>query len=57
MFQGYVTVSEINEIYSQLGGNPSPAPAPVLANPSPDSEPSPPTDDSAQKPAEDEVCV
>ncbi|XP_045558041.1 pleckstrin homology-like domain family B member 2 isoform X7 [Salmo salar] len=51
---GYVTVSEINEIYSQLGGNPSPAPAPVLANPSPDSEPSPPTDDSAQKPAEDE---
>ncbi|XP_014012698.1 pleckstrin homology-like domain family B member 2 isoform X3 [Salmo salar] len=56
MFQGYVTVSEINEIYSQLGGNPSPAPAPVLANPSPDSEPSPPTDDSAQKPAEDELC-
>ncbi|KAM9552987.1 pleckstrin homology-like domain family B member 2 isoform 2-T2 [Salvelinus alpinus] len=54
MFQGYVTVSEINEIYSQLGGNPSPATAPVLANPSPDSEPSPPTDDSAQKPAEDE---
>ncbi|XP_014012701.1 pleckstrin homology-like domain family B member 2 isoform X6 [Salmo salar] len=52
--EGYVTVSEINEIYSQLGGNPSPAPAPVLANPSPDSEPSPPTDDSAQKPAEDE---
>ncbi|XP_031652348.1 pleckstrin homology-like domain family B member 2 isoform X5 [Oncorhynchus kisutch] len=54
MFQGYVTVSEINEMYSQLGGNPSPAPAPVLANPSPDSEPSPPTDDSAPKPAEDE---
>ncbi|XP_038828602.1 pleckstrin homology-like domain family B member 2 [Salvelinus namaycush] len=52
--EGYVTVSEINEIYSQLGGNPSPATAPVLANPSPDSEPSPPTDDSAQKPAEDE---
>nr|XP_046148546.1 pleckstrin homology-like domain family B member 2 isoform X6 [Oncorhynchus gorbuscha] len=48
--EGYVTVSEINEIYSQLGGNPSPAP--VLANPSPDSEPSPPTDDSAPKPAE-----
>ncbi|XP_070302773.1 pleckstrin homology-like domain family B member 2 isoform X5 [Salvelinus sp. IW2-2015] len=52
--EGYVTVSEINEIYSQLGGNPSPTTAPVLANPSPDSEPSPPTDDSAQKPAEDE---
>uniref|UniRef100_A0A8C7IZ49 Pleckstrin homology-like domain family B member 1 n=1 Tax=Oncorhynchus kisutch TaxID=8019 RepID=A0A8C7IZ49_ONCKI len=52
--EGYVTVSEINEMYSQLGGNPSPAPAPVLANPSPDSEPSPPTDDSAPKPAEDE---
>ncbi|XP_031652346.1 pleckstrin homology-like domain family B member 2 isoform X2 [Oncorhynchus kisutch] len=54
--EGYVTVSEINEMYSQLGGNPSPAPAPVLANPSPDSEPSPPTDDSAPKPAEDELC-
>uniref|UniRef100_A0A4W5JFL8 Pleckstrin homology-like domain family B member 1 n=1 Tax=Hucho hucho TaxID=62062 RepID=A0A4W5JFL8_9TELE len=54
--EGYVTVSEINEIYSQLGGNPSPAPALVLANPSPDSEPIPPTDDSAQKPAEDEFC-
>ncbi|XP_052339447.1 pleckstrin homology-like domain family B member 2 isoform X5 [Oncorhynchus keta] len=52
--EGYVTVSEINEIYSQLGGNLSRAPAPVLANPSPDSEPSPPTDDSAPKPAEDE---
>ncbi|XP_052339446.1 pleckstrin homology-like domain family B member 2 isoform X4 [Oncorhynchus keta] len=54
--EGYVTVSEINEIYSQLGGNLSRAPAPVLANPSPDSEPSPPTDDSAPKPAEDELC-
>nr|XP_046148545.1 pleckstrin homology-like domain family B member 2 isoform X5 [Oncorhynchus gorbuscha] len=52
--EGYVTVSEINEIYSQLGGNPSPAP--VLANPSPDSEPSPPTDDSAPKPAEAVLC-
>ncbi|XP_055737504.1 pleckstrin homology-like domain family B member 1 isoform X3 [Salvelinus fontinalis] len=56
MFQGYVTVSEINEMYSQLGGNPSPATTPVLANSSPDSEPNPPTDDSAQKPAEDELC-
>ncbi|XP_055737507.1 pleckstrin homology-like domain family B member 2 isoform X6 [Salvelinus fontinalis] len=52
--EGYVTVSEINEMYSQLGGNPSPATTPVLANSSPDSEPNPPTDDSAQKPAEDE---
>ncbi|KAK6293000.1 hypothetical protein J4Q44_G00365010 [Coregonus suidteri] len=52
--EGYVTVSEINELYSQLGGNPSPAPAPVLAKPSPDSEPSPSRDDSAPKPAEDE---
>ncbi|CAB1340887.1 unnamed protein product, partial [Coregonus sp. 'balchen'] len=54
--EGYVTVSEINELYSQLGGNPSPAPAPVLAKPSPDSEPSPSRDDSAPKPAEDELC-
>ncbi|KAJ8010859.1 hypothetical protein DPEC_G00079510 [Dallia pectoralis] len=52
--EGYVTVSEINDLYSQLGGNPSPAPVSVLANPSPDPEPSPTTDDSVSKPAEDE---
>uniref|UniRef100_A0A6Q2Y8S6 Pleckstrin homology-like domain family B member 1 n=1 Tax=Esox lucius TaxID=8010 RepID=A0A6Q2Y8S6_ESOLU len=52
--EGYVTVSEINELYSQLGGGPSPAPATVLANPSPDPEPSPTPDDSISKPAEDE---
>ncbi|KAM4606352.1 pleckstrin homology-like domain family B member 1 isoform 2-T2 [Polymixia lowei] len=52
--EGYVTVSEINEIYSQLGGDPKPAPAPILANPSPESEPSSSPDDSTPKPAEDE---
>ncbi|XP_078147459.1 pleckstrin homology-like domain family B member 2 isoform X2 [Centroberyx gerrardi] len=52
--EGYVTVSEINELYSQLGGDPKPAPRPVLANPSPAPEPSPSPDDSTPKPAEDE---
>ncbi|KAM3860243.1 pleckstrin homology-like domain family B member 2 [Diretmus argenteus] len=54
--EGYVTVSEINELYSQLGGQPKPAPTPVLANTSPESEPSPSPDDSTPKPAEDELC-
>ncbi|KAL1006642.1 hypothetical protein UPYG_G00074820 [Umbra pygmaea] len=54
MKEGYVTVSDINELYSQLGGNPSPAPAPVLANPSHDPETNPSPDDSISKPAEDE---
>lgn len=53
-FQGYVTVSEINELYSQLGGDPKPAPAPALAN---ESEANPPTDGDTPKPPEDEVCV
>ncbi|XP_071402882.1 pleckstrin homology-like domain family B member 2 [Centroberyx affinis] len=54
--EGYVTVSEINELYSQLGGDPKPAPRPILANPSPAPEPSPSPDDSTPKPAEDELC-
>ncbi|XP_045566763.1 pleckstrin homology-like domain family B member 2 isoform X2 [Salmo salar] len=50
--EGYVTVSEINELYSQQGGNPSPTP--VLANPSPDPEHIPSLDDITQKPEDDE---
>ncbi|XP_056868473.1 pleckstrin homology-like domain family B member 2 isoform X3 [Takifugu flavidus] len=36
--EGYVTVSEINELYSQLGGDPKPVTKPTLANASPESE-------------------
>ncbi|KAM6977688.1 pleckstrin homology-like domain family B member 2 [Aplochiton taeniatus] len=52
--EGYVTISEINELYSQLGGTSNPAPAPALTNlcPVPGSSPSP--EDSNPKPAEDE---
>uniref|UniRef100_A0A8P4K4F8 PH domain-containing protein n=1 Tax=Dicentrarchus labrax TaxID=13489 RepID=A0A8P4K4F8_DICLA len=35
--EGYVTVSEINELYSQLGGDPKPAPRSTLANAFPES--------------------
>lgn len=54
-FQGYVTVSEINELYSQLGGDPKPVPA--LANVSPESNANPSPEDDSPKPLEDEVCV
>lgn len=54
-FQGYVTVSEINELYSQLGGDPKPAP--TLANISPESEANPFRGEDTPKPPEDEVCV
>ncbi|XP_034998602.2 pleckstrin homology-like domain family B member 1 isoform X2 [Hippoglossus stenolepis] len=50
--EGYVTVSEINELYSQLRGEPKPAPA--LANASPDSEAKPSPGDDTPKPLEDE---
>ncbi|XP_053268292.1 pleckstrin homology-like domain family B member 1 isoform X2 [Pleuronectes platessa] len=50
--EGYVTVSEINELYSQLRGDPKPAPA--LANASPDSEAKPSPGDDTPKPLEDE---
>ncbi|KAL7840664.1 hypothetical protein AOLI_G00259870 [Acnodon oligacanthus] len=36
MKEGYVTVSEINELYSQLGVDPTPAPLPASAQPSPE---------------------
>lgn len=50
-FQGYVTVSEINEFYSQLGGDPKPV------NASPESKANPSPEDDTPKPPEDEVCV
>ncbi|XP_054863167.1 pleckstrin homology-like domain family B member 2 isoform X2 [Amphiprion ocellaris] len=50
--EGYVTVSEINELYSQLGQDPKPAPAKA----SPESEVNPSPDDNSPKPAEDELC-
>lgn len=56
-FQGYVTVSEINELYSQLGGDPKPAPHPTPANASPESTVNPSPDDDTPKQPEDEVCV
>ncbi|XP_016134486.1 pleckstrin homology-like domain family B member 2 [Sinocyclocheilus grahami] len=34
--EGYVTVNEINELYSQLGVDPTPAPLPIQAQSSPD---------------------
>ena len=55
--QGYVTLSEINELYSQLGQTPKPASAPSLANASPDSEVNSSPDEDTPKSAEDEVCV
>uniref|UniRef100_A0A8C7YVT0 Pleckstrin homology-like domain, family B, member 2b n=1 Tax=Oryzias sinensis TaxID=183150 RepID=A0A8C7YVT0_9TELE len=39
--EGYVTVSEINELYSQLGQKPKPALAPSLAKTPPESEVNP----------------
>lgn len=50
-FQGYVTVREINELYSQLGGDPKAVPA------SPESGVNPSPDGDIPKPPEDEVCV
>ncbi|XP_029979360.1 pleckstrin homology-like domain family B member 2 [Sphaeramia orbicularis] len=54
--EGYVTVSELNELYSQLGGDPKPALAPALTNASSDSEANPSPDDETLKPTEDELC-
>ncbi|KAI3355156.1 hypothetical protein L3Q82_018024 [Scortum barcoo] len=52
--EGYVTVSEINELYSQLGGDPKPAPVPTLANVPPEPEANPSPDGDTPKPPEDE---
>lgn len=61
--QGYVTVNEINELYSQLGVDPTPAPLPTQAQSSPDapatgSDPSPDPSpaESTVPPGEGEVC-
>ncbi|XP_029003323.1 pleckstrin homology-like domain family B member 2 isoform X2 [Betta splendens] len=52
--EGYVTVSEINELYSQLGGDPKLLP--TLANASPESKAnSSPEDDTPNLPV-DELC-
>ncbi|XP_042254711.1 pleckstrin homology-like domain family B member 2 isoform X1 [Thunnus maccoyii] len=52
--EGYVTVSEISELYSQFGGDPKHAHAPALTNVSTESEANPSPDDDTCKPAEDE---
>ncbi|XP_036935218.1 pleckstrin homology-like domain family B member 1 isoform X2 [Acanthopagrus latus] len=54
--EGYVTVSEINELYSQLRGEPKPTSHPTLANASPESETNPSPDGDKPKPPEDELC-
>lgn len=56
-FQGYVTVSEINELYSQLGGDPKPAPHHTVSNASPEPEVEPSLDGDTPKAPEDEVCA
>ncbi|XP_058481556.1 pleckstrin homology-like domain family B member 2 isoform X3 [Solea solea] len=50
--EGYVTVSEINELYSHRKGDPKSAPA--LTNAAPESEANPSPDDDTTKPQEDE---
>ncbi|XP_056457608.1 pleckstrin homology-like domain family B member 2 isoform X3 [Gadus chalcogrammus] len=52
--EGYVTVSEINDIYSQRGGDSNPAAAPTYTNTSPESQLSSSPDDGAPKSSEDE---
>lgn len=54
--QGYVTVSEINELYSQLGQDPNPASAPALVKMTPESEVNLSPEEDSTKPMEDEVC-
>ncbi|KAL6462719.1 hypothetical protein MHYP_G00291410 [Metynnis hypsauchen] len=63
MKEGYVTVSEINELYSQLGVDPTPAPLPASAQPSPEvptsgpeplPSPGPSPEDRSPPPGQDE---
>ncbi|TKS87907.1 Pleckstrin -like proteiny-like domain family B member 2 [Collichthys lucidus] len=54
--EGYVTVSEINELYSQLGGDPKPAPHHTVSNASPEPEAEPSLDGDTPKAPEDELC-
>ncbi|XP_023805702.1 pleckstrin homology-like domain family B member 2 isoform X3 [Oryzias latipes] len=52
--EGYVTVSEINELYSQLGQKPKPALAPSLAKTPPESEVNPSPEEAPPELKEDE---
>ncbi|XP_043960763.1 pleckstrin homology-like domain family B member 2 isoform X3 [Gambusia affinis] len=52
--EGYVTVSEINELYSQLGQDPNPASAPSLVKTTPESEVNFSLEEDSTKPTEDE---
>lgn len=56
--QGYVTVSEINELYAKLGVETSHAPFNLNAPERPDSgsDPSPSPEDGSAPSGEDEVC-
>ncbi|KAM9713288.1 pleckstrin homology-like domain family B member 1 isoform 2-T2 [Menidia menidia] len=54
--EGYVTVSEINELYSQLGQNPKPASAPPLGKASPKAGVNLSPEDDTSKPTADELC-
>ncbi|XP_043960762.1 pleckstrin homology-like domain family B member 1 isoform X2 [Gambusia affinis] len=54
--EGYVTVSEINELYSQLGQDPNPASAPSLVKTTPESEVNFSLEEDSTKPTEDELC-
>lgn len=56
-FQAYVTVSEINELYSQLGGDPKLVSNLTLANASPEREVNPRPDGDSCKLRKYEVCV
>lgn len=63
LFQGYVTVNELNELYSQLGVNPTSAPLPTQAQSSPDApstgtdtSPDPSPAESTAPLGEGEVC-
>ncbi|XP_076017183.1 pleckstrin homology-like domain family B member 2 isoform X2 [Genypterus blacodes] len=52
--EGYVTVSQLSELYSHLVVDPKPIPAPPLARASPESEASPSPEDRTPKSTEDE---
>ncbi|XP_067342272.1 pleckstrin homology-like domain family B member 2 isoform X3 [Channa argus] len=52
--EGYMTVSEINELYSQFGGDPKPIPVPTLGNAPPASKATPFTEEDSPIPTENE---
>ncbi|XP_049318681.1 pleckstrin homology-like domain family B member 2 isoform X3 [Astyanax mexicanus] len=55
MKEGYVTVSEINELYSQLGVDPTTAPLPAPAQPSPEAPASGPEPSPSPRPIVEDV--